>query len=117
MIPLADMEHLYRVLVALNKHRVRATYGALGEYLAHVHTGQIATTIARVPPVNQSHVGQPAGQMLGAMKPGWHTSWIVNRATREPSPYVYDDSNTHPDLKRSDWLITTGGELALLCEL
>ena len=31
-----------------------------------------------------------------------------------PPPEKYDDTNTHPDLCRSNWVITTGAELALL---
>lgn len=55
--------------------------------------------------------------MLKPMKPSWHTSWIVMSNTYLPPPEKYDDTNTHPDLCRRNWVITTGAELALLCEL
>ncbi len=118
MIRLAGIDDLYRVLVALNRHRVRATYGAVGEYLAHVHAArQDPTTLDQVPRIDQRDVGQAVGAMLHPLKPSWHTSWIVRQATRHPPPDLYNQSNTHPDLTHSSWVITTGAELALLCEL
>lgn len=118
MVRLAGVEHLNRVLVALNCHRVRATYGAVGEYLAHIYAAdQAATSFAQVARLDQRDVGAAVGSMLRPMKPSWHTSWIVMSDTCLPPPEKYDDTNTHPDLCRSDWVITTGAELALLCEL
>ncbi|MCY3567994.1 MAG: hypothetical protein OXH38_05165 [Chloroflexi bacterium] len=118
MVRLAGIDDLYRVLVALNRHRVRATYGAVGEYLAHVYAArQDTTTLDQVPRIDQRDVGQAVGAMLHPLEPSWHTSWIVGKDTRHPRPSLYDRRNTHPDLERSSWIITTGAELALLCEL
>lgn len=118
MIRLAGIDELNRVLVALNRHRVRATYGAVGEYLAHVHSAQQdTTTLNQVPRIDQGLVGSAVGSMLHPLKPSWHTSWIVRTDTQLPNAALYDKSNTHPDLMRTDWVITTGGELALLLEL
>lgn len=115
---LADMEHLHRVLVALNTHRIRATYGAVGEYLAHVHKAQHhPTRIDQVPKVDHGKVGSAVGQMLKTMDPSWHTSWIVPTGKERPKPVLYNKHNTHPDLPRHNWIITTGGELALLITL
>ena len=118
MVRLAGIDDLNRVLVALDRHRVRATYGAVGEYLAHIHSArQDTTTLGQVPRIDQRDVGQAVGAMLRPLEPSWHTSWIVRQDTRRPRPDLYGQSNTHPDLTRSSWVITTGAELALLCEL
>lgn len=79
-----------QILDCLNRERVRATYGEVGEML-----------------------GLPAQSVGRAL--GGHTrraSWVVNAKTGKPTGYSAD--MMHPDLCRTRRVIKTGAELSRL---
>lgn len=78
------------VLSALNKYKIRATYGAVGEYL---------TTEP-----------QSVGRLLGSRRP--EASWVVSRRDGLPTGYAVADY--HNDLQSNPMIIDTGDELAAL---
>ena len=81
-----------QILDCLNRERVRATYGAVGEVL-----------------------GLPARSVGGAL--GSHTrraSWVVNAKTGKPTGYSAD--MMHPELCRTRRVIKTGAELSRLLQ-
>lgn len=83
------------VLECLNHYRLRATYQAVGGVLG----------------CHWRHVGS---QHLRKASP--LTSWVVNKATRQPSDPDYHDEPLmmHPDLERSSHVIETAEELHAL---
>jgi alkylated DNA nucleotide flippase Atl1 len=79
-----------QIVDCLNRERIRATYGAVGEIL-----------------------GRPAQSVGGVL--GGRTkraSWVVNAKTGEPTGYGADEK--HPDLHRTEQIIRTGKELSQL---
>ena len=78
---------LHLILDRLNCERIRCTYGAVADVIGGLARG--------------------VGQRLEAKDP--RNSWIVNKATGEPTGYL--DSQKHPDLHRTARIITTGEEL------
>ena len=78
------------ILDCLNRERIRCTYGAAAAVIGGTARG--------------------VGQRLEAKNA--RNSWIVNKATGEPTGYL--DSQKHPDLHRTAHIITTREEL---CEL
>ena len=78
---------LHLILDCLNRERIRCTYGAVAEVIGGIARG--------------------VGQRLEAKDP--RNSWIVNKATGEPTDYL--DSQKHPDLHQNPRIITTGEEL------
>ena len=81
------MATVHQILDCLNRERVRATYGAVGEVL-------------QLP-------AQSVGQALGSQTR--RASWVVNAKTGEPTGYAVDQK--HPDLYRTPRIIRTGAEL------
>jgi hypothetical protein len=79
------------ILEVLNRHRVRVTYGAVGE-------------VMRVP-------AQSVSRWLGERRP--EASWVVANQTLRPTGYT--DDELHPDLPGSR-VVTTGAELRQLLE-
>ena len=75
------------ILDCLNRERIRCTYGAAAAVIGGAARG--------------------VSQRLKAKDP--RNSWIVNKATGEPTGYL--DSQKHPDLHRTAHVITTGEEL------
>lgn len=78
---------LQEIVDYLNREKVRATYGAVGEA-----------------------IGVPArsiGAMLGGRRP--EVSWVVSSATELPTGYV--PSQYHPDLRSRSRVIRDGNEL------
>ena len=78
---------LHLILDCLNRERIRCTYSAVADVIGGAARG--------------------VGQRLEAKGP--RNSWIVNKATGEPTGYY--DSQKHPDLHRNPRIITTGEEL------
>ena len=80
------------ILDCLNRERIRATYGAVGEVL-----------------------GRPA-QSVGGVLGGrtGRASWVVNAKTGEPTGYSAEEK--HPDLRRTEQIIRTGEELRQLLQ-
>ena len=89
LVPIVEFAFvaLHLILDCLNRERVRCTYGALAAVIGGTARG--------------------VGQRLGAKNP--RNSWIVNKATGEPTGYV--DSQKHPDLRRTAHVTTTEVEL------
>ena len=83
------------VLDCLNHYRVRATYQAVGEVIG-------------------CHWRQVGSQHL--KKASRLTSWVVNKATRQPSDPEYADEPllVHPDLERIKHVIEERKELLAL---
>ena len=81
-----------QVLECLNRERVRATYGAVGEVLG----------------VQARSVGQALGSRSKS------ASWVVAKKNGEPTGYSPDLK--HPDLYCTPRIITTGPELLRLLE-
>jgi hypothetical protein len=79
------------ILEVLNRRRVRATYGAVGE-------------VMRVP-------ARSVSRWLGERRP--EASWVVAKQTLRPTGYT--DDELHPDLPGSR-VVTTGAELRQLLE-
>ena len=75
------------ILEFLNRHRVRATYGAVADLLGVLPRG--------------------VGAMLGEKRP--EASWVVNAQTGEPTGYT--TSQCHPELHSKTTLLRTGDEL------
>lgn len=78
---------LREIVDYLNRQKIRATYGAVGEA-----------------------IGVPArsiGGMLGGKRP--EVSWVVNAATELPTGYA--PSQYHPDLRSRSRVIRDGNEL------
>ena len=78
---------LHLILDCLNRERIRCTYGAVAALIGGTARG--------------------VGQRLEARDP--RNSWIVNKATGEPTGYL--DCQKHPDLHRTARVITTEEEL------
>ena len=84
------MATVNQILDCLNRERVRATYGAVGEVLG-------------LP-------AQSVGRVLGS-----HTrraSWVVNAKTGKPMGYTAD--MMHPEICRTRRIIKSGAELSRL---
>ena len=80
-------ENIEKILHFLNKVKIRATYGAVGEALElHAHA---------------------FGTMLGERRP--EASWIVNAETGMPTGY--EPKQCHPDVSQDPHIIRTGMEL------
>jgi len=82
-----------KVLEALNRHKTRATYGAVAAYL-----GILA---------------QSVGQLLGARRP--EASWVVSKKSGLPTGY--SRAEYHKDLLSISRIVETADELASLIEL
>jgi hypothetical protein len=65
-------EHRDRVLTALNKHRQRATYGAVGDL-----------------------VGLPALSLMQGLTKGPQYSWVVSKSTGMPTGYAEAEIDSH----------------------
>ena len=78
---------LHLILDCLNRERIRCTYGAVATVIGGAARG--------------------VGHRLGAKNA--RNSWIVNKATGEPTDYL--DSQKHPDLYRTARVIATEDEL------
>ena len=79
-----DFQDDYRAIIShLNKHKVRASYGAVAEALGIHHVRDLLP-------------------LLGERRP--EVSWIVNKGTGMPKGYTQDQS--HPDLTPSTKLVT-----------
>lgn len=87
------MPEIDEVLDCLERRRIRATYGAVAEYL-NTTTG--SNVIAR-----------GVSQLLGERCP--RASWVVNARTREPTDYQPHEK--HPDLHVNSRVLETGVEL------
>lgn len=81
------------VLDALNRHEVRATYGAVAEVV-----------------LGDRRKARSLSGLLGQRGP--RASWVVNARTKEPTDYL--DDLKHPNLYRRSRVITTGDELRRL---
>lgn len=81
------------VLNALNRHRVRATYGVVGILLG-CSARQVAPTF------------------LGDRRP--YASWVVSKANHMPTGYAPNEC--HPDLQSNSHVITDAEELVALVE-
>ena len=79
---------LHLILDCLNRERIRCTYSAVADVIGGLPRAVSANGWKRRDPRN---------------------SWIVNKATGEPTGYY--DSQKHPDLHRTPHIITTGKEL------
>ncbi len=79
---------LQRVLDFLNRSRLRATYGAVGDAIGGVPARAI-------------------GEMLGEKRP--EASWVVNRDSGEPTGY--QASQCHPELHSNPYVIRSGTDL------
>jgi hypothetical protein len=78
------MEEKIKLIVAyLNKVKTRCTYGAVAEILGIK--------------------SQAVGLHLGERRP--EASWIVNAKTKDPTDYL--ESEKHPELYRTDRVITS----------
>lgn len=78
------------ILSTLNKHKIRATYGAVAE-------------------LRQTHA-RNVSQQLGTRRP--EASWIVSKRTGLPTGYL--EANCHEDLQSNPKIIDTADELELL---
>ena len=78
---------LHLILDCLSRERIRCTYGAVAALIGGTARG--------------------VGRQLEAKDP--RNSWIVNKATGKPTGYL--DSQKHPDLERTDHIISTEQEL------
>lgn len=78
------------ILSTLNKHKIRATYGAVAE-------------------LRQTHA-RNVSQQLGTRRP--EASWVVSKRTGLPTGYL--NANCHEDLLSNPKVIDTADELALL---
>ena len=74
-------ERVAPILLALNEHRIRATYGAVGGYLG-------------IPAIS-------VGRLLGLKNP--ISSWVVSASTGLPTGYR--ESECHPDLTSRSTII------------
>ncbi len=83
-------EMVENILAALNSHKVRATYSAVGELL-----GILA---------------QSVGVLLGQNRP--YASWVVSRGTKSPTGYSLD--HYHRDLYLHSKVIDSASELEAL---
>ena len=86
------MANINDILLALNKNKIRATYGAVGRALG-------------VPAMS-------VGRLLGAKRP--EASWVVSASTGQPTAYL--GKEIHPELLAKDNVIRTGQELLSLLE-
>jgi hypothetical protein len=77
---------LDEILNLLNKHRQRATYGAVGAV-----------------------VDRPASFLMAGRPRDQRHSWIVNRETELPTGYGEDDM--HPDLRSNPHVIKSSQQL------
>ena len=89
---LVPVRRVDQILDCLNRERVRATYGAVGDVLG-------------LPP-------QSVGRALGRQTP--RASWVVNAKAGEPTGYPIVQK--HPDLYRTRHIIRSGQELWDLLE-
>ncbi len=80
-------QDLKRILAFLNRKKVRATYGAVGEALGVAARG--------------------VGSMLGERRQ--EASWVVSAATGEPSGY--EKVQKHPQLHTKKEILSTGLQL------
>lgn len=76
-------EKLKKIVDYLNQVKTRCTYGAVADVLG----------------VNPKNIGA----YLGERRP--EVSWIVNSKTHEPTDYL--DSEKHPDLYRTNMVISS----------
>ena len=83
---------IYQILDALNRHRIRATYGAVAELIGGLPLG--------------------VSQRLGERRR--YASWVVAKRTGKPSGYRLDQ--IHPDIEATRRIITTGDELRRLVQ-
>lgn len=86
------MANIDDILHALNKNKIRATYGAIGQALG-------------VPAI-------AVGRILGSKRP--EASWVVSASTGQPSGYSANE--IHTDLLAKDKVIKTGSELQSMLE-
>jgi hypothetical protein len=77
---------LDQLVEILERYRVRATYGAVSGYL-----------------------GQNATFLMNGIERAPKYSWIVNKATSEPTGYSVDE--IHPDLRRNNMVLGDVTEL------
>ena len=84
------MTTVNQILDCLDRERVRATYGAVGEVLG----------------LPAQSVGQALGSHSG------RASWVVNAKTGKPTGYSVD--MMHPELRGTRRIIRTGVELSRL---
>lgn len=77
-----------RVLDCLNKNKIRATYGAVREYLG-------------------LNIRPNWGELLGAKSP--YSSWIVRKSDGYPSRYSLEEM--HSDLESNPEIITESEKL------
>lgn len=75
------------IILFLNQHKIRATYGAVADML-------------RVLP-------QSMGARLGRRRP--EVSWVVNAETGLPTGYSAEEM--HPELQRTAEILRSGSEL------
>jgi len=80
---MTQAELIAAILEYLNEARIRTTYGVVAKILG----------------VNPRSVGQ----LLGERRP--EASWVVNTKTKDPTDYTEDEK--HPDLYRTDRIITS----------
>jgi predicted transcriptional regulator len=81
------------ILDALNEHKLRATYSAVGELMG-VHPKSVS-------------------QYLGNRRP--YASWVVSKATGMPTDYL--DANCHNDLQSNPRVLESSDELIALIRL
>src|SRR5210317_1218589 len=79
-----------KALRALNEHKIRATYGAVGQYL-------------RIPAIAVSN-------LLGARRP--EASWVVSAASGRPTGY--EPHECHRDLQWNSDILRSGEQLQAL---
>lgn len=77
---------LDHILELLNRHRQRATYGAVGGVVDR----------------------PPYYVMSGRARNHWH-SWFVGKASGQPTKY--EPHQIHPELMARDWVITSSAQL------
>ena len=85
-------ERVAPVLIALNSHKIRATYGAVGEYLG-------------IPAIS-------VGRLLGDKNPV--SCWVVSARTGMPTGYAEQDC--HPELLAKSTILTASEDLKALVE-
>lgn len=86
---------IVRILDCLTERKVRATYGAVNEYL--ISEGIIGENIL------------PWGWREWLGEPSPYSSWVVNKETEIPTGYA--EGEMHPDLKLHSEIITNGERL------